>query len=160
MVGFSLGGHVALLAATRIPFDLVVCVYGGWLVDGGIPLAEPAPPSAEADRIAATGAHVLGIVGERDFLISAAEWRELDRRLEVAGVSRELVRMPAAGHAFLREDWPERYDARAAREAWQRILGALERYVSLPRRGAASRTEPPMTRRSGSPARRAGPARG
>jgi dienelactone hydrolase len=100
---------------------------------------------------------VLGIVGERDFLISADEWRELDRRLEVAGVSHELVRMPGAGHAFLREDSPERDDARAAREAWERILFALERYVSAKR---PARTEPPMTRRRGSPARRAGPARG
>ncbi|GAA1913742.1 dienelactone hydrolase family protein [Streptantibioticus ferralitis] len=51
-LGFSLGGHLAVLAATSMPFDLVVSYYGGWLLDGGLPLAEPGAPIRRGAEIA------------------------------------------------------------------------------------------------------------
>ncbi|MFI6684223.1 dienelactone hydrolase family protein [Streptomyces sp. NPDC050485] len=126
-VGFSLGGHFGLLAATRMPLDLVVSCYGGWTLDGLIPLAEPEPPlsPAGADAISGHGTMVLGLVGGQDFLISADEWRRLGQRLDQADVSHELVDYPQAAHGFLCEDRPESYDAEAAADAWERVLKAL-----------------------------------
>ncbi|MFJ6544630.1 dienelactone hydrolase family protein [Streptomyces sp. NPDC091385] len=127
-VGFSLGGHLGTLAATRIPFDLVVSVYGGWTIDGGIPLAAPEAPLSEsgAAAIARHGTRMLGIVGDRDHLIDADERHRIAQRLAAAGVPHELRVYEGAQHAFLREDRPETYDAGAAEDAFGRIVGALE----------------------------------
>lgn len=126
-VGFSVGGHLGVLAATRRPLDLVVTCYGGWTLDGGIPLAEPEPPltALGAAALAAHGAALLGVVGGQDFLISADEWQRLGQRLDGAGVRHELIDYPAAQHGFLCEDRPESHDAAAADDAWPRILAAL-----------------------------------
>ncbi|WP_272918989.1 dienelactone hydrolase family protein [Streptomyces sp. SID4985] len=127
-VGFSLGGHLGVLAATRVPFDLVVSVYGGWTTDGGIPLATPEPPLSEtgAAAIARHGNRVLALVGDRDHLIDADERGRIDRRLKAAGVPHELRVYEDAPHGFLCEDRPNTYDAGASEDAFGRIVGALE----------------------------------
>ena len=61
MVGVSAGGHIAFLAATRLRFAVSVSTYGGWIVDGGIPLAEPTPPVADCAALAANECFFLGI---------------------------------------------------------------------------------------------------
>jgi carboxymethylenebutenolidase len=42
IVGFSLGGHIAYLAATQLNLEAAASFYGGW-VNGGIPLSSPNP---------------------------------------------------------------------------------------------------------------------
>nr|WP_157032306.1 dienelactone hydrolase family protein [Kitasatospora cheerisanensis] len=51
--GFSVGGHLAFVAGTRLPLDLIVACYPGWLLDADAspftaapepPLSPPAPP--------------------------------------------------------------------------------------------------------------------
>ncbi|MEU6284174.1 dienelactone hydrolase family protein [Streptomyces sp. NPDC047028] len=102
-MGVSVGGHLGVLAATRLPLDLVVSCYGGWTLDGGIPLAAPEPPlsPAGAAALAEHGTTVLGLVGGQDFLISADDWQRLGQRLKEAGVAHELVDYPRAAHGFL-----------------------------------------------------------
>ncbi|MER6145536.1 dienelactone hydrolase family protein [Streptomyces sparsogenes] len=131
--GFSLGGHLGILAATRLPLDTVISCYGGWTLDGGIPLAEPEPPLALAGAqvLAGHDTMVLGLVGGQDFLISADEWQRLGRRLAQAGVRHELLDYPHAEHGFLCEDRPDSYDPNASADAWERILKAL---AQLPQR--------------------------
>ncbi|MFD8983847.1 dienelactone hydrolase family protein [Streptomyces sp. NPDC059564] len=125
--GFSLGGHLGILAATRLPLDTVISCYGGWTLDGGIPLAEPEPPLtlSGAAAIAEHNTTLLGIVGGQDFLISADEWQRLGRRLQRAGVRHELIAYPQAEHGFLCEDRPESYDVNASDDAWKQMLKAL-----------------------------------
>ncbi|MFE3185990.1 dienelactone hydrolase family protein [Streptomyces violascens] len=132
--GFSLGGHLGVLAATCLPLDAVISCYGGWTVDGGIPLAEPEPPltPSGAAALAEHNTMLLGLVGGRDFLISADEWQRLGRRLRQAGVRHELIDYPEAEHGFLCEDRPGSYDANASDDAWKRMLEAL---AQLPHRG-------------------------
>lgn len=130
IVGFSLGGHIAALAATRIPFDLAVSFYGGWTLDGGIPLAQPAAPLTESDAIARHGTFVLGIVGDRDHLISADEWRRLGERLKTAGVAHDLVTYPGALHGFCCDERDQTFDAGACADAWCRLLDALKLHVA------------------------------
>jgi len=125
VVGLSLVGHIAVLAATRMPLDLVVSFYGGWTLRGGIPLAEP-PPLDEAEAISAS---VLGFVGGRDFLISADEWQAIDERLGDAGVKHELITYTEAAHGFACADRPGTYDEAASTDAWRRTLDALHEHV-------------------------------
>jgi carboxymethylenebutenolidase len=125
MVGLSVVGHIAVLAATRIPLDVAVTFYGGWTLDGGIPLADPTPPLSDTVAIAANGTFVLGFVGGEDFLISADEWRGIDARLTADGVAHELVSYPGVAHGFCNDDRPETFDAAATADAWRRMVDVL-----------------------------------
>ncbi|MEU9123597.1 dienelactone hydrolase family protein [Streptomyces sp. NPDC048506] len=129
ILGFSVGGHIAMLGATAMPFDLVVNYYGGWLLDGGIPLAEPLPPVADSEAIAANAGFVLGLFGANDFVMSLDEWHRIGRRLDAAGVAHEQVTYHEAGHGFFNDERPDYYDAAAAEDAWQRTLNALAKHV-------------------------------
>lgn len=126
MVGLSMVGHLAVLAATRLPLNLAVTFYGGWTLRGGIPVAEP-PPLEDAGKITA---FLLGFVGGRDFLISVDEWRAIDERLSAAGVQHELITYPDAAHGFANDERPDTYDAVSADDAWQRTLAALRERVA------------------------------
>ncbi|MFI6041809.1 dienelactone hydrolase family protein [Nocardia sp. NPDC051321] len=139
--GFSLGGHLGVLAATRLPLDTVISCYGGWTLDGGIPLAEPEPPltPAGAAALAEHDTLLVGLVGGQDFLITADEWQRLGQRLQQGGVRHELTVYPQAEHGFLCEDRPASYDASASDDAWQRILEVL---AQLPGRSSVGRQEP------------------
>ncbi len=125
ILGFSLGGHIALLAATESRFDLAVVFYPGWTLHGGIPLADPRPPLADAARLAANGTYVLGFNGADDHLISPEEWTGVETRLTAAGVPHELIAYPGVGHGFFCDDRPKTYVPEAAADAWPRLLTAL-----------------------------------
>ena len=127
IVGVSAGGHIAFLAATRLRFALAVSIYGGWMVDGGIPLAEPTPPVADCAALAANGCFFLGIAaGGRDRLITAEQWRRLDASLGAAGVEHELVRYANVRHGFLCAERSATFDAQASADVWRRLLNALD----------------------------------
>jgi len=130
LVGLSVAGHIAVLAATRMPLDVAVTFYGGWMLTGGIPLAEPRPPLADSAAIAANGTFVLGFVGDQDFLVSPDEWRAIDEKLTSTGVQHELISYPGAAHGFANEDRRETYDERATADAWQRVLHVLGERVA------------------------------
>ena len=131
IVGVSAGGHIALLAATRLRFALAVSIYGGWMVDGGIPLAEPTPPVADCAALAANGCFFLGIAaGGRDRLITTEQWLRLDALLGVAGVEHELIRYAGARHGFLCAERSATFDAEASADMWRRLLGALAARVA------------------------------
>jgi carboxymethylenebutenolidase len=128
-LGFSLGGHLAVLASTELRFDLVVSYYGGWLLDGGLPVAEPVAPVGNAAGIAANTGFLLGFFGADDFVMPIDEWERVGRRLAEAGAAYEQVTYRGVGHGFFCDERPATYDARAAADAWGRTLAALERYV-------------------------------
>jgi carboxymethylenebutenolidase len=117
MVGLSVGGHVAYLAATRLPLPAVAVVYGGWLPTTGIPLSRPEPTLAGTPGI--TG-RVLVLTGGQDQLIPPDHRQAIADALRNAGVDHDLVVYPEAGHGFLC-DRRDGYDPTAAGDAWQRI---------------------------------------
>jgi carboxymethylenebutenolidase len=71
IVGFSLGGHIAYLAATQLNLQAAASFYGGWIVNGGIPLSSPNPPITLTEGMAQRDVRFLGIVGGHDHVISA-----------------------------------------------------------------------------------------
>lgn len=89
-----------------------------------VPYYGPNPP---LDDVAKIKAAVLAIYGEQDTRINAGipAVREAMQR---ANVVHEIVIYPNANHAFF-NDTGARYNAAAAKGAWERTLGWLERLL-------------------------------
>jgi carboxymethylenebutenolidase len=113
VVGFDLGGSVALLVAARRTLGAAVTVAGGGI-------SEPLGP-LPALRTAAPGLTCpwLGIYGDRD------DEAELDGLLTAAReseVATDLVTYPGRGHRF--DD-----DPAIAGDAWQRMLNWFDSHL-------------------------------
>jgi carboxymethylenebutenolidase len=124
VLGFCMGGTVALHAATRHALGAAVSFYGGavstpyW--DGVPPLAQLAPTLRTP---------WLGLYGEEDTLISMAEIQELRAAAEQAQAPTTLVSYPGAGHAFHNDERPALYRREAAEDAWKRALDWIESHI-------------------------------
>lgn len=105
-VGFCWGGGMANRLATRLP-DLAAAVpfYG-----------DAAPP----DRVAQIKAPLLIHFAEHDDRINNA-WPAYEAALKAADVRYEAHRYPGTQHGFNNDTTP-RYDAAAAKQAWERTL--------------------------------------
>lgn len=126
MIGFSAGGHLAYYAATQLPLRVTAVVYGGWLTSTEIPLSRPNPTLELTGGIAG---HLSYLVGDRDFLIDAAQRDQIEQALTRAGVDHQLVVHPGAEHAYF---WPgtPAYHPEARQRAWHHILAMLDRPAS------------------------------
>jgi carboxymethylenebutenolidase len=118
MLGFSAGGHLAFLAACSLDIDATAVLYGGWLTVTDIPLSQPSPTLDLAPGIKG---RLLYLVGEDDFLITAAQREEIAAALRAAGPGHEVVSYPGVHHAFWWPDTPE-YSKQARDDAWSRLL--------------------------------------
>ncbi|MEU1628443.1 dienelactone hydrolase family protein [Streptomyces sp. NPDC020096] len=116
MVGLSLGGHIAYLAATEFDLAAVAVFYGGWLPTADISLSRPEPTLSLTPAI--TG-KVLFLVGEDDHVIPSGQQREIAEALREAGVDHEVVVYPGIGHGFLATD------PAIAADAWHRVHALL-----------------------------------
>ncbi|MFF0410428.1 dienelactone hydrolase family protein [Kitasatospora sp. NPDC004745] len=127
-VGTSMGGHIAVRAATELRFELAAVFYPGWMLTAGFPLVGPVPPLETAGRIAANGVFLLGFNGDRDHILPLEEWKAVEERLTEAGVAHRLVTYPGAGHGFA-ADRPADHDAAATADAWRRVHEALAEHL-------------------------------
>lgn len=128
-LGLSMGGHIALRAATELRFELVAAFYPGWLLNSGFPLVGPVPPLESSEEIAANGAFVLAFRGELDHIIAADEWEQAEQRLTDAKVPHELISYPGARHGFACADRPADYEPEAGDDAWRRVREALAAHL-------------------------------
>ncbi|GGW13531.1 carboxymethylenebutenolidase [Streptomyces capoamus] len=128
-LGLSMGGHIAVRAATELSFELAVLFYPGWLLNSGFPLVGPVPPLETSERITAGGAFLLGFRGELDHIIPAEEWEQAERQLTEAKVPHELVTYPGARHGFACADRPDDHDPQASADAWRKVYAALESHL-------------------------------
>lgn len=114
VMGFCMGGVVAMLAAMHVPeADAVVSWYG-------------VPPEAAGDPAAIT-IPVQCHFAKKDQFFPIASADALEKKLEAGHVPHECYRYDAA-HAFGNEDW-DYYDKQAASQAWQRSLAFLDKHV-------------------------------
>jgi carboxymethylenebutenolidase len=117
VVGFCMGGQLALLAATTSE-DVDACVdfYG-------------IHPKIKPD-FRKLSCPVLGLFGEKDESVSPAVVGELVAAVRAAGKDIEHHIYPGVGHAFFNDGRPEVYDRVAADDAWKRALGFFDAHLS------------------------------
>jgi carboxymethylenebutenolidase len=117
VVGFCMGGALALYTATKNP-HVGACV----VFYGGHPKVKPDLPNLHAP--------VLGLYAERDDFVTPDSVRALERQLKELGKDVEMKIYPDADHAFFNETRPEVYNAAAAADAWQRTVEFLRKNLA------------------------------
>jgi carboxymethylenebutenolidase len=113
-VGFCYGGGMVHWLATQLP-DL----------NAGVPFYGNSPAPEQAARVKAPLQVHLAAVDER---INAA-WPAYQAALQAAGVRFEVHQYPGTQHGFNNDTTP-RYDAAAAKLAWERTLAFFKRHLS------------------------------
>jgi carboxymethylenebutenolidase len=110
VVGFCMGGQLALFAATVNPkVSAAVDFYG-------------IHPNVHPDFSKLQGP-VLGIFAEHDDYAGAEAVEKLSADLTAAGKSHEFHTYPGTHHAFFNDSRPSVYDAEAAADAWIKLQG-------------------------------------
>ncbi len=118
VVGFCMGGSLALLLAARTPrIGAAVSFYGGR------PLGEEDAREIDCPILAFYGGRDRGIPPER-IEENRAMWTR-------NAIMHEIVVYPNADHAFFNETRPAVYDPEAAADAWGRTLRFLRTYLQL-----------------------------
>ena len=109
VVGFCMGGALALYAATKNS-QVGACV----VFYGGHPNVKPDLPNLHSP--------VLGIYAERDGSVTPALVRELEKQVKALGKVIEVHIYPETDHAFFNDSRPEVYSAEASADAWRRTI--------------------------------------
>jgi len=123
IVGFCMGGTVALATAARRDVGAAVDFYGGGVTEGRFgfgPLVE------EATRLRAPW---LGLYGDLDQGIPVDGVERLRTAAASSGRPTELVRYPEAGHGF-HCDQRDSYEPKSAQDAWARTLAWFDQHLA------------------------------
>ncbi len=123
IVGFCMGGTVALAVATRRPLGAAVTFYGGGVTTGRFgfdPLVDEAP------RLQAPW---LGLFGDLDEGIPVDDVERLRAAAARSGQPTDVVRYPDAGHGF-HCDARASYHEPSATDAWARTVAWFHRHLA------------------------------
>jgi carboxymethylenebutenolidase len=115
-IGFCMGGALSLYAASKNS-NVGACV-----VFYGI------HPNVKPD-LANLQAPVLGIYAERDKFVPPELVRELERQLRELGKSVEIHIYPDTDHGFFNDHRPDVYNAKAAADAWRRVIQFFAKHL-------------------------------
>jgi carboxymethylenebutenolidase len=117
VIGFCMGGQLALLAATVSQnVGAVVDFYG-------------IHPNVKLD-FSKLSAPVLGIFAEKDGSVPPNAVKQLEANIQQAGGSIEVHTYPNADHAFFNDTRPEVYKPDAAQDAWNRTLNFFQAHLA------------------------------
>jgi carboxymethylenebutenolidase len=116
VVGFCLGGAMALAAACQVPEISAAVPFYGIAREEFLDFAHHKAP-------------ILGHYGAEDGAVTPARVEALRARAERAQ-ARITIHMYDAGHAFMRDHDPGAYRPEAARLAWERTLEFLRRELA------------------------------
>jgi carboxymethylenebutenolidase len=125
VIGFCMGGSVALAAAAARPLGAAVSFYGGGVLDGRFGL----PPLVELAPTLQTP--WLGLYGDLDKGIPVEQVEALRGAAAKSDVVTEVVRYPDADHGFHCDDRPAVFQPAAAADAWQRTLAWLDTHLVM-----------------------------
>jgi carboxymethylenebutenolidase len=114
VIGFCMGGRLALLVAERRPDVKTSVVYYGILGAHG-----NLDPLADVGKIKGS---LLGHFGEEDRAVPLDSVETLKRRLGEENVVSSVHIYPNAGHAFNNDRNPQSFKPEAAQLAWRRTL--------------------------------------
>jgi len=121
MVGHCWGGRVAWLAACYIrEFAAVAMFYGG-----NVKKALGAGNVPPIDLVRHINCPVIGFYGNNDTNPSPQDVTDYSAALAGAGVEHDFHRYDGAGHAFQNFTAPERFNATASADAWDKVLDFL-----------------------------------
>jgi carboxymethylenebutenolidase len=112
VVGFCMGGGLALVLATTQPGDIKACAP----FYGVIPWESAQPDWSKLE------APVRGHFAENDGFFSPEKARELERTLRDLGKDAVIEIHPGVDHAFFNDDRPEVYSAEESRKAWDATI--------------------------------------
>jgi carboxymethylenebutenolidase len=124
VVGFCMGGTVALLTAVRRDVAAAVSFYGGGVREGRFGFG------GLVDEAPNLRAPWLGLYGDLDTGIPVAEVEDLRAAAQRSGQVTALIRYPEAGHGY-NCDVRESYHAPSAADAWRRMLDWFESHVPV-----------------------------
>jgi carboxymethylenebutenolidase len=116
VIGFCMGGQLALFAATLNPaVGAVVDFYG-------------VHPNVKPDFAKLSGP-VLGLFAEKDGFVTPQVARDVDAAIKKAGKSSEIHIYPGVDHAFFNDERPDVYNKAAAEDAWRRTLAFFRQHL-------------------------------
>jgi carboxymethylenebutenolidase len=115
VVGFCMGGGLALLLATQRPDAVAACV----------PFYGVIPPGGPDPDWAAMTAAIQGHYAENDDFAGPKAVAELEQKLAALGKEAEFQLYPGTEHAFFNDDRPEVHNEEASAAAWARTIGFL-----------------------------------
>ena len=115
VVGFCMGGGLALMLATQRPDAIGACVP----FYGIIPWEHAHPDWSKLDG------RVLGHFAENDGMFTPDKARELEAQLQGLGKDVEFIVHPGVDHAFFNDTRPEVYDEETAARTWTQTLAFL-----------------------------------
>lgn len=123
IVGFCMGGTVALAVATHARLGASVSFYGGGVAEGrfGFPPLAEAAPTLQAPW--------LGLFGDQDASIPVDQVERLRTEAAKASVTTDVVRYPDAGHGFNCDD-RSAYEPASAADAWARTLAFFDAHLA------------------------------
>lgn len=115
VVGFCMGGQLALYAASLTP-----------LIGACVDFYE-IHPNVTPDY-ANIQCPILGLFGKQDEFITPEKVLELKKNLEIAGVNHTFHSYDAP-HAFFNDERPEVFTPEAAADAWSKTLAFFRRHL-------------------------------
>jgi carboxymethylenebutenolidase len=120
VVGFCMGGTIALVAAKLFKLGAAVTFYGGGITQGrfGFPALVELAPELKTPW--------LGLYGDADQSIPLTEVEVLRRAAAKASVSTDVKRYPDADHGFHCDHRPSFYNEAAAKDGWGRAVDWLK----------------------------------
>ncbi|MFM7063939.1 MAG: dienelactone hydrolase family protein [Actinomycetes bacterium] len=115
VVGFCMGGGLALLSATQLPGKVGACA----------PFYGVIPWEAVEPDWSALGCPVRGHFAELDGFVGPDKVADLERRLTALGKDVALEVHPGVDHAFFNDARPEVFSAEASQRAWDATVTFL-----------------------------------
>jgi len=116
VVGFCMGGQLALFAATLDPsIGATVNFYG-------------IHPNVKPDYRKLSGP-VLGLFAEKDSFVNPDVAKGVDKAIKEAGKSSEIHIYPGVDHAFFNDTNTAAYNKAAADDAWKRTLALFRQHL-------------------------------
>ncbi len=125
VTGFCRGGLYSLLFAAHSREVKAAVAWYGQLRPTKTPGVRTVGP---LDVVGKVNAPVLGLYGEEDLGIPAADVKEMEAALRAAGRTAEFILYPGAPHAFF-ADYRPSYRHEAAKDAWARCVGWFDTYL-------------------------------